>query len=194
MRIAIDVDEVLSNTMPKVCKFHNEKYGTNFKVDDFFSYDWEEVWGGTTNDTTKKWFDFFKINKNKFETIDGAKESVNELSKKNKLIVISARQIEFKEHTINWLEKEFPSFFEKIILTNDFAVSGKRISKREICDKENIDILIEDQLKHALDCASEKRKVILFNYPWNQNKKLSKNIYRVNNWKEAMKLIKNDFE
>lgn len=194
MKIAIDLDEVLSNTMGPLCEFHNKKYKTNLKPKDFFSYEWEKVWGGTSKDTVKKWIEFISENGEKLPVKKNALISVKELSKENELYVISARQNEIKKLTINWIEKNFPNYFKKILLANNYAIKGKELSKKELCEKEKIDILIEDQLKHSIGAVSKKRKVILFNYPWNKHTNLPKNIFRVNNWSEVTKLIKNNFQ
>lgn len=33
-----------------LAEFHNKNYGTNLKEDDFFSYEFYDVWGGNYDD------------------------------------------------------------------------------------------------------------------------------------------------
>jgi uncharacterized HAD superfamily protein len=39
MRIGIDLDEVLAEFVLQINLYYNEKYNTNFKREDFLSYD-----------------------------------------------------------------------------------------------------------------------------------------------------------
>jgi uncharacterized HAD superfamily protein len=88
------------------------------------------------------------------------------------------------------VNKHFPKVFKGIHFTNAFPKDGsKTISKLEACDKERIDVLIDDNLKFALECAKEHRKVLLFDSPWNQAKELPKEIHRVYDWEEIVEKI-----
>ena len=39
-------------------RYHNDTYKTAYKVDDFYSYTFADVWGGTAEDSAKKVHDF----------------------------------------------------------------------------------------------------------------------------------------
>jgi hypothetical protein len=52
--IAVDIDEVLAYFVPAVALFHNETYSTDLTAESFFSYEFTEVWGGTSDETCDK--------------------------------------------------------------------------------------------------------------------------------------------
>ena len=58
--VAVDLDEVLGRFVKALCTFHNEEYGTELTPDDFSSYRFSEVWGGSDEDATAKVKAFFK--------------------------------------------------------------------------------------------------------------------------------------
>lgn len=58
--IAVDIDEVLSCLLPDIIKWYNKKYKSAYRVDDFFSYDYWNVWGGTRQQAIEKVDDFAK--------------------------------------------------------------------------------------------------------------------------------------
>ena len=47
MKIGIDFDEVIADSVSLIVRMHNERYGTNLKKSDITSYKFEEVWGIT---------------------------------------------------------------------------------------------------------------------------------------------------
>ena len=54
MRIGLDLDEVLSRFVLGLVEYYNSTYKTSLKLEDFHSYKFWEVWGGTKEDTIKK--------------------------------------------------------------------------------------------------------------------------------------------
>jgi hypothetical protein len=54
MKIGFDYDDVLVEYIPAVIKFHNNTYKTALKIDDFHSYKFWEVWGGTRQQAIEK--------------------------------------------------------------------------------------------------------------------------------------------
>lgn len=57
--IAVDLDEVLAKTTLAIADFHNDTYGTALTMDDFISYDYTKIWGGTREESIAKWRLFF---------------------------------------------------------------------------------------------------------------------------------------
>jgi uncharacterized HAD superfamily protein len=187
MIIAIDIDEVLGQFMKALVEFHNNKYKTNLKLEDFFSYKFWEVWGGTKEEAIQKVYDFHKTNyfKNIIPVKD-SQESVKKIKENNKLFIITSRQDDVIEETKNWIEKNFPNTFSNIYFTNHFSKNGIQKTKKEICDLIDIDILIEDSLEYSLECIKPNRKIFLLDYPWNKKDVLPTGIERVYSWKEIM--------
>lgn len=184
MKIGVDFDDVLSQTMQAIADFHNENYGTHLTFEDMTSTNFEEIWGGTREEAVKKIHDFhFSPYGLNTPSIEGAREVLEKLKKNNELFVITARNDETRKISGEWVEKNFPGIFSGIYFTNQFA--NKAITtKHKVCDNLNIDIFIDDNFKYASDCVKPNRKVFLFNYPWNQSEALPEGITRINSWKE----------
>ncbi|MCD6398532.1 MAG: hypothetical protein J7L08_01290 [Candidatus Aenigmarchaeota archaeon] len=191
MLIGVDLDEVISDTLPALIKFHNERYGTNLKKEDFYSYRFEYIWGGTREEAIRKVLEFYKSKYyNTIKPVEGALEGIKKLREKNELVVITYRPTEFKEITEEWLKRYFHGCFSKIYFTNFYSVNGTIKKKYETCLEIGVDLMIDDLLKCSLDCASRNISVLLFNQPWNQCKELPALVKRVYSWKEIIENVK----
>lgn len=190
MKIAIDIDEVLGQFMKALIDFHNSEYKTNLKLEDFFSYNFWNVWGGTKEEAIEKVYKFHKTDffKN-IKPVTDSQDSVKKLKEDNELFVITSRQNDVIEETKLWIQNNFPNTFSNIYFTNHFSKNGNSKTKKEICDLLDIDILIEDSLEYSLECIKPNRKIFLLDYPWNKSNSLPKEITRVYSWREIIEKI-----
>ncbi len=190
MKIGIDIDEVLGHFLPALVEFHNYTYGTKLKVEQFHSYNFWEVWGGTRDEMIKKVDDFelttFFIN---IQTVDGAKDSIKKLKEKHEFFIITSRPMSLLQKTKDWLEKKFPNTFDKIFFANNVFRNQTTKSKGEFCNDLGIDIMIEDSASFANECVAPDRKVFLINQPWNKDAITKPEVIRVNSWKEIMEQV-----
>jgi hypothetical protein len=92
------------------------------------------------------------------------------------------------QETNLWVEKYFPGIFSGIRFTNTYSGSGIKLKKSQVCKEFNAKIIIEDDLMHITDCASNGIQVIVYNHPWNREG-LSENITRVSDWNEILEKI-----
>ncbi|MEK6906869.1 MAG: hypothetical protein AABW81_04585 [Nanoarchaeota archaeon] len=188
MKIGVDIDEVLADLINPLVEYHNITYGTTLKRDDFRTFNLWETWGGTEEEANKKLYDFFH---SKFfkevPLIQKSQESVNFLSKKHELIIITSRPEYVSDRTIKWVEKNFSSCFKEFHFTHEWYKNGTS-RKKDICLNKKVDIMIEDSLDKALDC-SVISKVMLYDCPWNKTNNLPKNITRVNGWEEILSYL-----
>ncbi len=188
MLVAVDLDEVLGCLHNYIFKEYNKENNTNYSVLQFYTYRWWETLGITRSDAVNYCIKLIKEDRYPgIIPLSGAIEGINTLSKKHKLIIVTSRQIELEDITKKWVDKYFKSKFENVYVLNhaDWALGGKSITKKEICENLGVDILIEDNLDYAKECVSRKTKVLLIDYPWNKEK-LRKDIYRVKSWKEII--------
>lgn len=189
MIIAIDLDDVLSETTASIIKYHNSRYGTTLKIEDFYCYDWNKIWGGTWEEAMQKWHDFTQTDEfQNLPTVTGASDAIKKLSKENKLIIVTSRLEHLEKDTVKWIDKFFPQIFKDIYVNKHASSGTTRYTKSEICKKINATILIEDNLEYAKDCCSNNIEVLLFNRPWNQNKIPNKST-RVFSWKDIQNTI-----
>lgn len=119
--IAIDFDDTLSYTNLTICKWHNEKYGTNISIDDFHSYYyWKNPGWGTPAEAAAKVREFLLSPiANEIPPIEGAQRGTKRLKEAGyKLVVITARIHDIANESVEWLEKHFPGIFDTIYFTS----------------------------------------------------------------------------
>ncbi len=190
MKIGVDVDDVLANFMFPLVDYHNTTYGTNFVRDDFTSFNLRETWGGTPAEAIDKVFRFYDSPEfHHIEVVDGAIEALEILKKNHDLSVVTARPEILRTKTIDWIERHFPNTFSEIHIANKFSKTGPQLTKVEICNQNNIHLLIDDSIENALQCVNAERKILLLDRPWNQHPELPTNITRVFSWDEIIKNI-----
>ena len=188
MLIAIDIDEVLAETVSAFVKKYNQIYKTNLKRSDFYTFDWWKVIGISFEEFKKRYGKmiedgFFKDLKPK----EGAPAGVKALAEKYALIAVTARPRSLATTTEEWLEKYFPHSFLGVEYTREKPLSHEIESKFSICRRRGVNILIEDDLEYAEECAENGIKVFLFDAPWNQHLKETAYLIRVYSWPEIVK-------
>ncbi|KAK3819781.1 MAG: hypothetical protein J3Q66DRAFT_335504 [Benniella sp.] len=197
--IAVDLDEVLARTSLAIADFHNDTYGTSLTMDDFISYDFTKVWGGTREESIAKWRLFFDSPYfHKVEPVEGSLETLKLLkSRRYSLVIVTARQQFVADLTKKFVDRHFPGIFESIYFANHFLTEEEKLSfvskpKSVICRDVHAQLLIDDSLENALEVAKAGIPVLLFdlhgNYKWNKipddHPPLPDKITRVKNWKE----------
>ncbi len=110
----------------------------------------------------------------------GALDTLLKLRKLDfKIILITAREKEYKKITENWLVKyniPYDSLYHED-------------NKAPLALDNNIQLFIEDNKNNALQLLKNNIPVILINKYHNQNIKEKENIYRVNNWQQIANII-----
>jgi 5'(3')-deoxyribonucleotidase len=191
MRIGVDLDEVLAQAVPNVIMWHNKYYGTNHDVmDKPPSYGMFNIWGGSPKEAKDKiliWCNSPEISN--ADIVFGAVAGINGLKINNDLIVITARPKSADARTEAWLNKHFPNIFKSIIHNEDWNGSGVFGPKVSACKRAQIDVLIDDSIETARNCAAAGIPVLLFDYPWNQSDDLPENVTRVKTWEEIVAII-----
>lgn len=190
-KIGVDLDEILSDTLTSVLEYYNKLHNTSFKREGFSSYNYWEVWGGTKENAVKLIEDYYETNYFKnIKPIIGAKENLEELKKDGyEMFIITGRSDKFKKETMDWVNQYYPNIFSEIFFANTFDIDNTNTKKSDICIKNNISILIEDDPYHLEDCAKAGIKTIVLDCPWNKNFR-AENSIRTFSWKEIVKEIK----
>ena len=194
MRIGIDIDEVLADQMTGLIQFHNASYGTTLARDHFRSSKFWETWGGTREEAIQKVFAYYQTPYFRdLKPVVGSQEVVDNLKRNHELHLVTGRQNEISDATHEWVLRHFPNCFLGIHFANHYSNTGSPKSKSEICDSLGIEMLIDDTLDYALECASPNRTVLLFDSPWNQRQELPQGIHRIQHWKEVLDFFSSSF-
>lgn len=189
VNLGVDIDDVIADFVSTLVLFHNHFYGSNLTKNDFFSCDFWDVWGGSKEDAVRKVDEMFN-NPNYFAKIPIIEQSFSSLTVLKKqgfcLYAITGRRNNMINQTLEWLAKHFPEIFSDVFFSNSYCPEGKDKKKSEICKRIGVDIIVEDHLKHALDCSQNGIKVFLFDNPWNKLFTPSGNITRVFGWNDII--------
>ena len=190
MRIGIDIDEIIAATLEALLVFHNEAYQTNLKHGDIFSYKLWEVWGGTEEDAVQKWHAFYETDHfTGIAPIAGALAALRTLKERgHELYAITARPHSIARKTEAWLDMHFPEVFIEVHFANTYDTGNVKRKKSELCNELGITILVEDDPRHAMDCADHAINVILLDYPWNQVV-FPDRVHRVYSWDDVIRLV-----
>jgi|SRR3989344_3702307 len=187
MKIGIDFDDVINEFTDSLMDFYHKKYGKKVVREEIKNWDWGLYWGIDREEATKRVDEFHAThNLEDIKPLENALESLKLLMKTHEVIIITGRPVRFKQKVQSWLKNKINEELE-IIHAGEWH-KGQGASKAEICKKLDIPLLLEDAPDTAMDCANNGINVILFNKPWNHEVK-HKLIFRVENWKEAMKEI-----
>ncbi|KAK9901259.1 hypothetical protein WJX75_002903 [Coccomyxa subellipsoidea] len=193
LRVAVDVDEVLGRFLHSLNKFCHEEYGLEFDIPDYSVYEFAKIWNCSTDESNHIVHDFFKSRH--FAAgilpIPGALHSLQRLGSTCELVVVTSRQHCIQQPTLDWVDKHFPSIFSEVHFGNHWALEGKSKAKSEICREIGATVLIDDNPRYAVECASAGIDVLLYDwnmsYPWSKTPDGPKHerIRRVKDWIEV---------
>jgi 5'(3')-deoxyribonucleotidase len=159
-------------------------------------YDLSEVWRCSAEEVYKRVFEFY--NSPEFievKPIQGSQKGIKEIAKKHNLHLITSRPHEIEQKTRQWINVYFPKVFTTITHTNQVSKQGKGNSKKksEIGKMMKIDIMIDDHITYALDCADNEILTLLFEAPWNKSMQITHGyIKKVASWEEICYTISHE--
>jgi uncharacterized HAD superfamily protein len=169
MKIGTDLDEVLSPFVRIFLPFYNQRHGTSWKEKDMWTYNFTKALGISDKEVNAEIEEFRKgADYKTLPLIKGAFKGIEELSKQGDIYIITGRQIEAKEITEKWVEKNFDGYIKDICFSDFRADRGFITPKHEFCKKLGIDLMIEDLAESALEIYRKcDIPVIVPRYPWN---------------------------
>jgi uncharacterized HAD superfamily protein len=193
MRIGLDFDDVVADSMQAIIDLHNREYGTSFKKEDASTLPLadREKWGGTKEEWSAKMDDFLSTDHlADLNPVAGVIPAIEELKKHHELYIVTGR--EDTVATEQWIVMHFPETFKGVHYANHLSSDpSTHIKKSVICKEHGIELYIEDVVANAKDCAEAGIKVFLFDQPWNQGA-LPPNVERVKSWEEIVRKLRSD--
>ena len=183
MVLAIDVDSVICNLQEVVVNLFNEKFNTNYTLNDFTDYDVLNVLPTQDAIVMKDMYGHSGLY-NKVKPIPGAQDSLQKLiNMKHDVYLVTDAITSTYGEKVEFIKRYFPFIDESHIV----CMKHKHMFR---CD-----IMVEDNLANLL--AGQHYYRICLNYPWNQsNKDYVYDIYRCYNWDDILTAINkiNDLE
>lgn len=185
MRIGLDLDDVVANLNERLNDWHNETYGTSYSREDYYSYYFWDVWGGTREEAMAKVYRFIEEgNVMRIAPVKGAREGVQKLKGLSKsLRAITGRSETIRKSTEAWIARELPHMIDDVHFTNVYPSPGEVTrSKGEICLELGIELMIDDSTEFAESCSKQGIPVIIFDTPWNRHVPLPSLAHRAVGW------------
>lgn len=185
--LALDVDEVSFPLTVNYVETHNELHGTDFTVDHFNTYNYEDNLQQPLEVVAKQLADFTMRDNLHIEPIEYTVEGIHRLLTKFDIDIVTARHPEWESHTVNWLQEKIGEFFGNIHLIGYSPMMGEHaLTKAEVCQKIGAFALIDDSPSHVIEMARIGREGVLFgDYPWNRGADLPPGVVRCNTMLEV---------
>ena len=188
MRIGIDIDNVISDMNDSLFKEylkHDKTLRNTGIINDkarirYGMFDW------TKQEEEEFYYSNIERIAENFGLIPHAKETIEKLKYDgNEIYIITGRANgEYKDPlklTVDWLKKH-NIYYDKLILTDAYDSHAKTVE----CQKYNVDIMIDDNIKTCLDIQKHGIKVLVMNTRTNMT---DDEIDRVNNWEDIYSRI-----
>lgn len=192
MVIAVDIDEVLADTVGAFIEFSNRRFATKLSVNDFIHWNWVDclrlpqkaVAQRVDEFVTSSYYDNIK-------PVPGSIEMTKQLSKSHELLAVTSRFGNCVNKTEPWLFRHFPGIFRDVHFAHNpmpgVTSHGIR-SKAQICNEIGSSVLIDDSLSFVKECVGSGVRVILLDRPWNKQP-VTDGVYRVASWDKIPHII-----
>lgn len=177
MIVGVDIDCVVTETVPALLQLHYEDTGERLTIDDITDYDIGKFVSPQYRQSVNALFGDSRL-WDRVEILDGCTDTVKRLIDKGyEIYFVTSAGFENMVMELPVLEKAFPfmDVRRRIITTYN----------KHIID---VDILIDDCADNLIGINGYG---ILFDYPWNRNIDMDKNqnIFRVCGWQDVFETV-----
>ncbi len=181
MKIAIDIDGVLLDIMITYLKIFNNKYNTKYEKKDVTNWEFFKEWEVSEEEA----FDiFYRIYQDSMLVpfIDNdAPEVMRKLRNYYDVFIVSARTPEYENSIIkklNFHNIKKGVHYEDLILLHHKPNDIKLSLDFDIYVDDNPNLV--EPIKRIV-----RKKLLLFDQPWNQDVAVYENVKRIFNWKDV---------
>lgn len=177
MKIGIDIDGVISDFVTSFRKLVKEEYGIDFGYDDIHQHDLWKVLGIQKDEVLKLILKTFEYDLG-FQP--GAVDGIKKLYEKHEIVLVTARPLESKQTTINWLKKHKIPHHDLI-----FTREGEKHNNKEL----SFDVIIDDNLEEITNWIGKATQILVYNHPWNKSLNIKNYFERVYSWDNILERL-----
>ena len=114
----------LGGFVPALNEFVNAEYGCSFTVDDYFSYEFFEVWRISKELCQDRVHAFFESSHflTGIEVLAGAVEILEKYQTHFSYHLVTSRQLSIQEATESWLTNYYPGVFDTVHFGNHYGM------------------------------------------------------------------------
>ena len=183
MVLCVDVDDVICNLQEVVINLFNERYGSNYKIEDFTDYDVMNVLPTQDGIVMRNMYGETGLY-NKVKPMHGAQEALQKLiNMGHQVYLVTAAIPKTYGEKVEFIKRYFPFISEENIV----CMKHKWLFKADIIIEDNLQTLLAKPYYHR----------ILLDKPWNQSARdYVYGIERCHNWDEILAAVNkiNDLE
>jgi len=188
LRIGVDVDDVLAESLPGYLEAFRSYFGRDVKIENAA---WEIFPRYPEISTGEMWQFFAKLDETDFlgtrpVYADAANAMRALVGAGHRLVVVTGRLLAHRDHTRRLLQNAgIAGLFEDLVHRDGEAAAEY---KPRVVRERRLDLLIEDELHVAVAAALVPVPVLLFDRPWNQGD-LPGGITRVATWNHVLRWV-----
>jgi hypothetical protein len=180
MRVGIDIDGVLADSLSLWVRELNIYFNKNVRVEDFHLYDIRKTYDLAVDEIDS----FIELKGKDLMTrslpFPGASYYLDKIKKHHDIYIITARNGCYRDDTERWLKKHGFSYDRLYLLGSH--------EKQEICVEKKLHVMVEDTLEIGEKISSAGIPVLLMDAPYNRGS-LPDLIYRKRSWEEIYGVI-----
>jgi 5'(3')-deoxyribonucleotidase len=187
--IALDIDDVLSNSVETFLAYSNKTWNHQHTPEDFTEHV-ASMWQVSAEEANQRWMEYLSTGSlAQLAVIPGAKEVLIELKKRYTIYAVSSRRDFLYNLTKSWLEQNYPGITDGLYLTGFYGKSindAHLLTKATLLQEIHADYLIDDQPKHCFAAAEVGISAVLYgDYPWQKYIELPHNVTHCKNWQDV---------
>ncbi len=193
--IAIDIDDVVANSIARVREWANEKTGRviephHYHTDDEYWNYYNSIWlrhGVADQLVFEDYMTELDVDQSKIKTHVNAKEAILKLRENYELVFITSRPPSMKDSTRRWLDENIDTSIPLYLAVNPLSNQTAK-SKGELCIELGAGLLIDDNVDNCNSALDAGVGAILFgDYGWNKN--APETMQRGADWNEVLELL-----
>lgn len=179
IRIALDLDGVLANTMALWIKLWRRRTGQELGFEELVEWDFWRRLGITESEFMRIMNDAWRLWRQLPPTEPGLSEKVSKLRTLGRVDIVTARPEETEEYVFRWLQHHRIPFDDYVRMENSRAKL-----------RLGYDVYIDDSPIVAEEASARRMRVLLYDQPWNRG--VGENFYvrRVRGLEHAYRLLK----
>ncbi len=182
MRIGVDIDGVLADSMPLWVDELNRYFNKNKRVKEIHLYDICQTYEISEQDL----YQFLKTRGPHLMSrplpVQDAPHYLNVIKQTHEIYIVTARDERYRQETGEWLQNHSLPYDELLLLGSHDKIGP--------CLENNLKLLVEDTLEIGLQVSAAGVPVLLLDAPYNQGA-LPELVYRKRSWQEIYHAIIN---
>ncbi|MDF9406912.1 MAG: 5' nucleotidase, deoxy (Pyrimidine), cytosolic type C protein (NT5C) [Pelotomaculum sp. PtaB.Bin013] len=180
MRVGVDIDGVLADSLPLWVRELNRYFNKNKQVEEIHLYNIIQTFEITATELKA-----FIEQKGRFLMsaacpVKGAAHYLSMIKKYHHICIVTARREAYKQETQAWLRRH-GMLYDELVLLGSYK-------KDETCLEKGLDVMVEDTLEVGLELSAAGIPVILMDAPYNRGN-LPGLIYRKHSWFEIYRAL-----